>query len=154
MSLITIPTRSQADLVASADVNDLMSNDEYLDGKIDDFISSTGVTYIPIDPYLNQDNLTSADTVTLDWTVRTKAYCLLDRATTTFTFTAPTYPTTLLLVLKQDGTGSRLASFPSAVKWANGVATLTTTANAYDIVNIYYDGSTYFATVLNNFTTL
>lgn len=157
MPLIEIPTRTSANVNAAADVNDLMTNCEYLDGEIDTLsgeIADIEDNYIPIDPYLHVHTLTPADSVAIDWTTASKYECTLNRATTTFTFTAPTYPTTLLLRLTQDGTGSRLATFPSAVKWANKTATLTTTANGIDIVNIYYDGSTYYATVLNAFQTL
>jgi Concanavalin A-like lectin/glucanases superfamily len=56
----------------------------------------------------------------------------------TFTFSNP--PATgkagaFTLILKQDGTGSRTATWPAAVKWAGGTApTLTTTANKVDIL--------------------
>jgi hypothetical protein len=42
---------------------------------------------------------------------------------------------TITLFLLQDGTGSRIVTWPSEVKWAGGTApTLTTTANRYDII--------------------
>jgi hypothetical protein len=56
----------------------------------------------------------------------------------TFTFSNP--PATgkggaFTLILKQDGTGSRTATWPAAVKWAGGTApTLTTTASKTDIL--------------------
>jgi len=116
--------------------------------------ATTYTDLVTIAPYLVKTTLTPANSVAIDWTTCTKASCLLDRATTTFTFTAPTYPCALILVLTQDGTGGRVASFPVAVKWANQYATLSTAINAIDIVTIYWDGTTYFATLLNNFLTL
>lgn len=56
----------------------------------------------------------------------------------TFTYSNP--PATgkagsFTLILKQDGTGSRTATWPAAVKWAGGVAPiLTTTASKTDIL--------------------
>jgi hypothetical protein len=47
------------------------------------------------------------------------------------------------LILTQDATGSRLLT--STMKFAGGVKTLTTSANAIDVVTIYYDGTNYLA---------
>ena len=59
-------------------------------------------------------------------------------ANCTFTFSAPPADGTsgsFTLFLNQDGTGSRLATWPSEVKWAGGTApTLTTTASRTDIL--------------------
>ena len=63
----------------------------------------------------------------------------------TFTFTATTNPCNILLMLVQDGTGSRTATWPATVKWPGGTApTLTTAANAIDIIGFYFDGTNYF----------
>lgn len=44
-----------------------------------------------------------------------------------------------LIALKQDGTGSRLVTWPAAVKWQSGVApTLSTTAGKTDIVTLVW----------------
>jgi hypothetical protein len=54
------------------------------------------------------------------------------------------------LLLKQDSTGSRTMS--SSMKWSGaGYKTLTTTSNATDIVNIFYDGTNYYASLIKNF---
>ncbi|MFC1729750.1 hypothetical protein ACFL6I_05380 [candidate division KSB1 bacterium] len=66
----------------------------------------------------------------------------------TFTFSNP--PTsgtggTITLILKQDGTGSRTATWPASVKWAGGTApTLTTTlTTGMDVLSfITTDGGT------------
>jgi hypothetical protein len=56
----------------------------------------------------------------------------------TFTFNNPPADGkagSFTVLLKQDGTGSRTATWPAAVKWAGGSApTLTTTANKVDIL--------------------
>jgi hypothetical protein len=53
------------------------------------------------------------------------------------------------LVVKQDGTGGRTLTLPSVTNKILGSSStttiaLSTTANAIDIVNFYYDGSNYF----------
>tara|TARA_Y100000031_G_scaffold132948_1_gene154404 strand:+ start:5916 stop:6830 length:915 start_codon:yes stop_codon:yes gene_type:complete len=65
----------------------------------------------------------------------------------TFTFSNPPASGTagnFTLILIQDGTGSRLVTWPASVDWAGGNApTLTTTANAVDILTfITTDGGT------------
>lgn len=41
----------------------------------------------------------------------------------------------LTLILKQDGTGTRLVTWPGSVKWASGIApVLSTGANKVDVV--------------------
>jgi hypothetical protein len=59
---------------------------------------------------------------------------------------------TYLLKFVQDATGSRDVSFPAAWKWAGGVIpNLTNTANKIDIVTLIYDGTNYYATIVQNF---
>ena len=67
----------------------------------------------------------------------------------TFTFTNPPVSGvsfSFMLILKQDGTGSRTATWPASVKYPNGsTPTLTTTANKTDIFNfITVDGGTVY----------
>ena len=90
------------------------------------------------------DNGNSSTADTIDWTTGNfQRSTLTDNCT--YTFTAPTGTTTLILKLIQDGTGSRIATFPASVKWSGGTApTLTTTANAIDIISFYYDGTNYY----------
>jgi hypothetical protein len=45
----------------------------------------------------------------------------------------------------QDGTGGRTLS--STMKWAGGLKTLSTAANAVDIASVFYDGTTYYASL-------
>jgi len=69
----------------------------------------------------------------------------------TFSFNAKD-PDVYILKLKQDATGSRLATFPSNLVWAdNSVPTLTTTANYSDVITIIWDGSNFLATSTLNF---
>jgi len=92
-----------------------------------------------------QQSGTGDGTTTIDWKLGNKYKHTFGAQNETFTFTAPSNPCNLLLVLIQDGTGSRTVTWPATVKWAGGAApTLTTTAAGIDIVSFYYDGTNYF----------
>lgn len=96
------------------------------------------------------DNGNSAAADTVDWTAGMYQKSTLT-GNCTFTFTAPQGPTQLRLKLVQDGTGSRLVTWPSAVKWAGGTApTLSTGAAAVDIIDLYFDGTNYYGRSILN----
>ena len=60
---------------------------------------------------------------------------------------------TYLLIIKQDDTGSRTLSFGSAYKFADGTApTLSTAANAVDIIAFLCDGTNLYGSFQNNFS--
>lgn len=66
-------------------------------------------------------------------------------ANCTFTLTGATSGTvaTLELILTQDGTGTRLITWPASVKWSGGAPTLSTAAGSVDrIVLTSYNGGT------------
>ncbi len=76
----------------------------------------------------------------------------------TFSFTNPGSFERFLIIVKQDGTGSRTVTWPTTVRWLNGTGatdsttdkpTLTTTANKFDVISFYYDSdlSLYIGTV-------
>lgn len=95
-------------------------------------------------------NGNSGASFTIDWTQGDKQTITLT-ANCTFTFTAPSGVSGLVLRLVQDATGSRTVTWPS-MKWAGGAApTLTTAANSVDIVSIYYNGTNYYGVASLNF---
>lgn len=51
------------------------------------------------------------------------------------------------LVVKQDATGNRTLILPSGSKKSNGGFTLSTSANAIDVLSFYYDGTNYFFSI-------
>ena len=53
------------------------------------------------------------------------------------------------LILTQDATGSR--TLTSTMKFAAGAKTLSSTANAIDIISVFYDGTNYFASLNKGF---
>ena len=92
-----------------------------------------------------QQSTTGDGTTTMDWRLGNKFFFTFGAFNETFTFTAPSNPCNILLVLKQDGTGSRTATWPVAVKWPGGTApTLSTGANKIDIISFYFDGTSYY----------
>lgn len=92
-----------------------------------------------------QQSATGDGTTTIDWKLGNKFKFTFGAQNDTFTFTAPTNPCNILLMLVQDGTGSRLATWPATVKWPSGTApTLSTGAAAIDIMSFYFDGTNYF----------
>lgn len=61
-------------------------------------------------------------------------------------FTNPVTGQSLTLIITQDATGGR--TLTSSMKWANnGYKTLSTAANAVDIISVFYDGTNYWASL-------
>lgn len=61
----------------------------------------------------------------------------------------------LSLIIVQDGTGGRTATFgtdaSTSVKFAGGSATLSTGGNSIDIVSIFNDGTNYYGVLTKAF---
>lgn len=89
--------------------------------------------------------LTGDGTDDIDWKLGNKMNFTFGAFNETFTFTAPSKATNLLLKLKQDSVGSRTATWPASVEWPDDIApTLSTGANKIDIIGLYYDGTKYY----------
>lgn len=69
----------------------------------------------------------------------------------TFTMSGFETGNCVTLILTQDGTGSRTGTF-TGVKFAGGAPTLSTAANAIDVVTIFYDGTNYLGNISQEFT--
>lgn len=83
-----------------------------------------------------QAHSSTGSTETIDLANGTVHSATLDaNCTFTFTGTAASVACSFTLVLKQDATGNRTATWPAAVKWANGSPpVLSTAANATDVL--------------------
>lgn len=94
----------------------------------------------------------SGTALTIDWRLGNKhKVTLTDNCT--FTFTDPSKPGNFVLMLVQDATGGRTVTWPANCKWAGGTApTLSTAANAIDIVSFFYDGTNYYGVASLNFS--
>jgi hypothetical protein len=64
-------------------------------------------------------------------------------------FTTPVSGQTITLIITQDATGSR--TLTSTMKFAGGSKTLSTAANAIDILTVSYIGTTYYASLAKAF---
>ena len=63
----------------------------------------------------------------------------------TFTFPTATAGKSFIILLKQDGTGSRTVTWPAAVKWPGGTApTITATASKLDKYVFTADGTNWY----------
>ena len=90
------------------------------------------------------DNGESGAAKTIDWTAGNKQKLILTDDCV-MSLAHPFGVTTVTLKLIQDGTGSRLVTWPPSVKWPAGTApTLTTDAWAEDLIVFYHDGLNYY----------
>lgn len=72
-------------------------------------------------------------------------------ADTTLTLTNPQAGTTYILDLRQDGTGGWAVTWPT-IRWAGGSSpTITTGAAKADRVTLFYDGTSFFGSIIQNF---
>ena len=69
--------------------------------------------------------------------------------TTLNSLSNPVAGQSLTLIIKQDATGSRTLS--STMKFAGGEKTLSTAANAVDILSVFFDGTNYWASLGKDF---
>ena len=93
--------------------------------------------------------LTSSTAISVDAAVASVHTVTLAHSTT---FTISNLPTggTVTIIITQDGTGSRTGAFTST-KFAGGTPTLTTDANAIDVVTIFNDGTNKIANIAKAF---
>lgn len=95
--------------------------------------------------------LTAGATITWDL-INPVATVTLGSAANAFTFRNGRAGGTYVIILKQDGSGSRTVTWPSAVVWQGGVTpTLTTTASKVDVVYLVYDGTVYYGSIGANY---
>jgi len=99
-----------------------------------------------------QQESTGTGSTAIDWKLGNKYKFTFGAQNETFTFGAPSKPCNLLLMLIQDSVGSRIATWPSNVKYPNGITpTLSMNPGAVDIISFYYDGSDYYGVSTLNF---
>lgn len=99
-----------------------------------------------------QQNFTGNGNTVINWNAGNKIFFTFGAQNETFTFENPVSACNLILVLKQDSIGNRTITWPSSVKWPAGTApTLSTGANAIDIIAFYFDGTNYYGNSSLNF---
>jgi hypothetical protein len=95
--------------------------------------------------------ITAAATTSIDLSTGNVFTVNMGLNVTTLTLNNPVVGTYLIKFV-QDATGTRDVTFPVGWKWAGGAApNLTNTPNKTDIVTLIYDGSIYYATIVQNF---
>lgn len=93
--------------------------------------------------FTTQSATISASTYTIDWTKSSKWIITLSYSPVTLSFTAPVTAANLLLEVVQDGTGSRLITWPT-ILWPSATApTLSATASRRDLISFWYNGTSY-----------
>ena len=94
----------------------------------------------------------SSTAITLDLTNGTVQIITLT-GNATITMPTATSGKSCVMMLKQDGTGSRTVTW-STVKWAGGTApTITSTASRQDILSFFADGTNWYGVVVaQNYT--
>lgn len=100
--------------------------------------------YIQADPLNEFDAGNTGTALTIDWTKHRITKATLT-GNVTFTFTAPTRATNIVLKMVEDGTGGRTITLPAAVKFSGGTTpTWTTTASAVNVLACYADTTNYY----------
>ena len=94
------------------------------------------------------DDTAAGAAVTLDWTAGLKHKFTLSE-NVTFTFTAPTGPTNLVLRVVQASSAKSI-TWPATVKWVY-TPTYTTTSKTY-VFTFYYDGTNYLGSMVGPYT--
>lgn len=102
--------------------------------------SSGGTTTVSTDPEFS--NGTAGSTLTVNW-ANGPAQSLTTSANITFTFSNGASGQGY--VLRITSGGSFTATWPASVKWGSlGAPTLSTTSGLNDLINFYFDGTTYY----------
>ena len=87
--------------------------------------------------------------LTLDTTQSNVFTVSMTENVTTMTLNNPALGQTVNILLTQDGTGSRVITWPASFKWPGGTAEiLSTNPNAVDLLVITYLGTSWYASML------
>jgi hypothetical protein len=70
----------------------------------------------------------------------------------TFTISNMVAGQSIMIIITQDGTGTRTGTF-SSVKFPGGAPTLSTGAGDIDVISVFYDGTNYLGNIAQDFTT-
>jgi hypothetical protein len=101
------------------------------------------------------NTLTSGSTITVDCATSSVKKVTLT-ASTGFVITSLPTGGTVTLIITQDGTGARTATFgtdtSTAVKFPGGTPTLTGSPGSIDIVTVFNDGTNYLGNIIKNYT--
>jgi hypothetical protein len=88
---------------------------------------------------------------TIDLSTGSSFKLTLNDTTCTITLSNPQAGGVYVLRLIQDATGSRAITWPAAVKWPGAAAPTLSGASKIDLVNLYYDGTSYYGSFALNY---
>jgi hypothetical protein len=150
----------------ASNTSNISSNTTAINTKIDSLKRSYDSVFFKINGtwiFAFRDNhtpalttLTDGATITWDYTTQTREakVTLAGNRTLSITNLPANKVVYLTLAVIQDATGSRTLTLPAGTKVINGgsgVVTLTTTANATDVLSFRWDGTTLFCTYGKNY---
>ena len=155
--LINKPTQVNSDWLATSGISAILNKPVYISSislsgdsliitKSDTTTTSLGPV---IETVFNYGN--SGTSITPD---RSNGSIQKITANNSFTLAAPTNMSagqSLTLIITQDATGGRIMSTDVSYKFAMGLKTLSTTANSVDMINMFYDGTNYYATLTGGY---
>ena len=95
--------------------------------------------------------LTSSASISVDASTAPVHTVTLAHAAT-FTISNMVAGQSIMIIITQDGTGSRTGSF-SSVKFPGGAPTLSTGTGDIDVISVFYDGTNYLGNIAQDFTT-
>lgn len=120
-------------------------------GNIDDLTPAEVLTMIS-GMQAGQQSVTCADSVTIDWSAGSTAYMTFDRASVAMTLNNPVNGQVYRFLVAQDGTGGRVLSWSTTVKWRGGSPpTLSAAASAIDILTLVYINGAWYGDASLNF---
>jgi hypothetical protein len=91
-------------------------------------------------------------TQTVNWDEGNNQKVSIDTSVTTLTLSNPIAGANYMLQITQGGAGSNTVTWPASVKWAyNNPPVLTTAVGRIDVINLFYDGTSYLGTFALNF---
>ena len=98
-------------------------------------------------------NLTENGATLIDWRLGNHVKFTFGAQNETITFTNPTKQGHYSMIIIQDETGSRIITWSGmTIKWFGGVApTLSTGANAEDVLGLIFDGTSWYGMLSNIF---
>jgi hypothetical protein len=95
--------------------------------------------------------LSSSASISVDATTAPVHTVTLAHAAT-FTISNMVSGQSIMIIITQDGTGTRTGTFTS-VKFPGGAPTLSTGAGDIDVVSVFYDGTNYLGNIAQEYTT-
>jgi len=102
--------------------------------------------------YFDLQTATGDGTTAIDWREGNKFNLTLGAFDETVTYSnAPSGACNLVLWIKQDATGGRTVTLPTMTAMGAAIS-IATGSNAITIVSIYYDGTDYYATSVQEYT--